>query len=434
MDYKFDYFKFTIKPNFDYNNILAYADWIICDLLHMNDHFYDFKVTKSGGFYGQKYSYHNIYIKTPPPYNLDEGFEVEMTGCGFDYYVEFMKSKDPNFTLRRFFSNICSLRENNLYKITFTRLDVAVDDISYDTKDRYLLNFNEIKEVVLNGEVVTRFRYRMAVIGGEIELPLDKTTPYTIYEKGSTRSKLKGATVYLGARNRTHCRFYDKIAEMKAHQKEYDENIKHWVRFEMQLCRDNAEALIEKLVELSEEDFNIYLPEVLNNMVRFIDITESSPSNYYRCPSKDWWAEFIGTLSKSKLVHKKPTVNHFVKVSDWIENNVAASAYGIIKCKGVEGFLSLIKSGSEKHFKQSHKIIEDDYINWGHFDIPEPEGIDRFSLFTEDEQSFRKFLIELRKVREKNMLAIMEKGVKAATRSFDLSDPEQLSRQCCYNE
>lgn len=434
MDYKFDYFKFTIKPNFDYNNILAYADWIICDLLHMNDHFYDFKVTKSGGFYGMKYSYHNIYIKTPPPYNLDEGFEVEMTGSGFDYYVEFMKSKDPEFTIRRFFSNICSLRENNLYIINFTRLDVAVDDISYDIKERYLLNFNEIKEAVLNGEVVTRFRYRMAVIGGEIELPLDRNTEFAVYEKGSTHSKIKGATVYLGSRKRTHCRFYDKIAEMKAHNKEYDEKIKHWVRFEMQLYRDNAEALIEKLVELSEEDFNTYLPEVLNNMVRFIDITESNPSNYYRCPSKDWWAEFIGTLSKSKLVHKKPTVNHFVKAADWIENNVAATIVGLSRCINMTELFSLFKSGADKHYNQRHQIIEDDYINYGHFDIPEPEGVDRFSLFTEDENSFKKFLLELRQQRDKNMLAIMEKGVKAATRSFDLSDPEQLSRQCCYNE
>lgn len=428
MEYKFDYFKFTIKPNFEYNNTLAFADWIICDLLHLTEHFYDFKVTRAGGFYGQKYSFHNIYIKTPPSYNLGEGFEIEMTGSGFDYYVEYMKSNDPEFTIRRFLSNISSLRENNLYKITYTRLDVACDDISHETKDRYLLNFNEIKESVLNGEVVTRFRYRMAVIGGEIELPLDKSTPFSIYEKGSTRSKLKGATVYLGARNRTHCRFYDKIAEMKAHNKEYDENIKHWVRFEMQFCRDNAEALIEKLIELSPDDFNTYLSEVLNNMVRFIDVTESNPSNYYRCPSKDWWAEFIGTLSKSKLVHKKPTVNHFVKASNWIENNVAATAFGIIKCKGLQGFLSIIKSGSDKHFKPCHHIIEDDYINYENFDIPEPEGIDRFSLFTEDENSFRQFLLELRRHREKNMLKIMEKGVKAATSSFDLSDPEQLSR------
>lgn len=375
-----------------------------------------------------KYSYHNIYIKTPPPDNLKEGFEVEMTGGGFDYYVEFMKSEDPTFTIRRLLSNICSLRENNLYKITFTRFDVACDDISYETKDRYLLNFNEIKESVLNGEVVTRFRYRMAVIGGEIELPLDKITPYTIYEKGSTRSKLKGATVYLGARNRTHCRFYDKIAEMQAHKKEYDEKIKHWVRFEMQFCRDNAEALIEKFVELNEEDFNIYLFEVLNNMVRFIDITETNPSNYYRCPSKSWWAEFIGTLSKSRLVHKKPKVNHFVKAADWIENNVAATIYSLGRCINMTELFSLFKSGAEKHYNSRHRIIEDDYINYGHFDIPEPEGIDRFSLFTEDEESFKKFLLELRKQRDKNMLAIMEKGVKAATCSFDdLSDPERLN-------
>ena len=429
MNYKFDYFKFTIKPNFEYNNILAFADWIICDLLHMNEKFYDFKVTKAGGFYGQKYSYHNIYIKTPPPYKLDEGFEVEMTGGGFDYYVEFMKSNNPDFKIRRFFSDICSLRENNLYKITFTRLDVAIDDISYETKDRYLLNFNDIKEAVLNGEVVTRFRYRMAVIGGEIELPLDKTTPYSIYEMGSTRSKMKGATVYLGSRKRTHCRFYDKIAEMKAHNKEYDEKIKHWVRFEMQFCRDNAEAVIEKLVELQEENFNAYLSEVLNNMVRFIDITESNVSNYYRCPSKNWWAEFIGTLLKSNLVHKKPTVNHFLKAANWIENDVSATIVGLSRCINITELFSLFKSGADKHYNERHRIIEDDYINYGYFDIPEPEGVDRFSLFTEDEQSFKRFLLELRRQRDKNMLAIMEKGVNAATRCFDLSDPEQVSRQ-----
>lgn len=216
---------------------------------------------------------------------------------------------------------------------------------------------------------------------------------------------------------------------MKAHNKEYDEKIKHWVRFEMQFCRDNAEAVIEKLVELQEENFNAYLSEVLNNMVRFIDITESNVSNYYRCPSKNWWAEFIGTLLKSNLVHKKPTVNHFLKAANWIENDVSATIVGLSRCINITELFSLFKSGADKHYNERHRIIEDDYINYGYFDIPEPEGVDRFSLFTEDEQSFKRFLLELRRQRDKNMLAIMEKGVNAATRCFDLSDPEQVSRQ-----
>lgn len=423
MDYKFDYFKFTIKPNFEVNNILSFSDWIICDLLQMKEHFFDFILSKAAGFYDVKYSYHNIYVKSPPSYNLNEGFEVEMTGGGFDYYIEYMKSIKPDFTIRQFFSNICSLCENDLYKLTFTRLDVAVDDISYYIKERYMLNFDEIKDAVLNGEVVTRFRHRMAVIGGEIELPYDKSTEFVIYQKGSTHTKLKGSTVYLGSRKRTHCRFYDKIAEMRAHGKEFDENIKHWVRFEMQFCRDNAKALIEKLIELPQDDFNVYLSEVLNNMVRFIDITENNPSNYYRCPSKKFWSDFIGTFSKSKLIHKKPSCNHFVKSSNWIENNVAATAFSICCCEGVQGLFSLIKSGAQKHYNARHRVIEDDYINYGNFDIPEPAGLDIFRLFTEDENSFKQFLLELRRLREKNMLTIMDNGVKAAKLSFN-SDNE----------
>lgn len=414
MEYKFDYLTFTIKPNFEVKNTFAFSDWIICDFLQMKDHYSDFIPSNASGFYDIKYSFHNIYVKSPPLYNLNEGFQVEMTGSGFDYYIEYMKTKKPEFSIRQFFSNICSLCENNYYKINFTRVDIAVDDISYETKDRYLLNFDEIKNAVLNGEVVTRFRYRMAVIGGEIELPLDSSTPFAIYEKGSTRTKLKGSTVYLGSRKRTHCRFYDKIAELKAHGKEFDENIKHWVRFEMQFCRDNAFALVEKLIELHSDDFNVYLSEVFNNMVRFIDITENNPSNYYRCPSKKWWSDFIGTISKSKLIHKKPTVNHFSRASNWIENNVSATLYSLMQCKTPTEIFSLIKSGAQKHYKQRHVVIQDDYINYGNFDIPKPDGLDVFSLFTEDDDGFRQFLLELRILREKNMLAIMEKGVNIA--------------------
>lgn len=409
MDFKFDYLTFSIKPNFEICNNLLFMDWLI-DFLKMQDKRLDFQLGKSGGFYDQKLYYHNIYIKSPPPEKPEQGFLVEMTGEGYDYYIEYRKKQNPSFTERSFFADILSLQELDIYKINITRLDVAIDDIAYDN-DEYLLDFDTIRQSVLEGELVTRFRHRTIVTGGEIQATVDSSTPFQIYEKGSRRSKIKGSTIYLGKRENTHCRFYDKVAESKAHEKEIDENITHWMRFELQAKNDNAMAIVTQFVNLPAEEFSPYLSNVLLDMVRFIDPEgETLSSNYYRCPVKSWWSKFLGTVQTAKLIHKKPKYNKFVRAVNFIENTCAATLYALGKVGGLTLIHGLIKSGSEKHYKSHHRQIEDDYIEYGNFEIDKLSGVDKYKLYFENDNYYRKFLVELRKHRDETTVKLMERA------------------------
>ncbi|MCM1298800.1 MAG: replication initiation factor domain-containing protein [[Eubacterium] siraeum] len=407
MDFKFDYFRFSIIPQFKVRNRLNFVDFIITVVLRMPDKLFDFQTTKNGGFYDLKFWYHNIYIKVPPEDNPKEGYQVEMTGEGYDFYIEYRKNKDPNFDVRSFYADILSLREDDRFKVNITRSDVAVDDKSYTNK--HYLDFNTLRNCVLAGEVLTRFRHRTVVSDGTIVTAPDKSTDYVIYEKGSSRNKLKGSTLYLGSRDRTHVRFYDKLAEMSAHGKEYDHNLKHWIRFELQACHDNALALITRFVMLEPEEFNKYLAKVLLNMVRFVDTSrENVASNYYRCPVYSWWLKFLGCVEKAKLVHIKPKVNKFRKSATWIKNSVAATAGGIIRAAGTQYFMGLIKEGIEEHYNERHDLIVDDYIHYKDFDADPLLGVDAYKVYFATDEEYRKFLIELRKRREETLLIEMD--------------------------
>lgn len=409
MDFKFDYLTFSIKPQFEIHSSLLFMDWLI-DFLKLHDKRFDFQLGKSGGFYDQKLCYHNIYIKSPPPEKPEQGFLVEMTGEGYDYYIEFRKNQNSNFTEQSLFADILSLQELDCFKINISRLDFAVDDIAYNNED-HLLDFDTIRRSVLDGDLVTRFRHRTIVTGGEISSTVDKSTPFQIYEKGSMKSKIKGSTIYLGKRENTHCRFYDKVEEMKVHDKEIDKNITHWIRFELQAKHDNAMAIATQFVNLSPEDFSSYMSNVLLDMVRFVDTEdETLSSNYYRCPVKSWWSKFLGTVQTAKLIHKKPKNNKFVRAVNFIENTCAATLYSLGKVGGLTLIHGLIKSGAEKHYKSHYRQIEDDFIEYGNFEIDKLIGVDKYKLYFEDEQVHRKFLVELRKHRDENMFKLMERA------------------------
>lgn len=294
------------------------------------------------------------------------------------------------------------------YKISFTRLDIAIDDKSYSTD--FLLDFNTIRQYVLDGAVLTRFRHRTVVTNGEVQTSLDKNTPFLIYEKGSSRNKIKGSTIYLGDRSKTHVRFYDKLAEMAVHGKDYDKNLKHWLRFELQACRDNATALITRLVMLEPEEFNKYLSNTLLNMIRFVDTSkENLSSNYYRCPVVKWWSKFLDTVEKSKLIHKKPKVNKYNKAVRFVKHSMSATSLALIKCVGVNNFLGILKDGMEEHYdERRHGLIVDDFIHLGNYEIEDLQGIEKYKLYFETDEDFRQFRIELRKLREETVLREME--------------------------
>lgn len=408
MQFKVDYLRFSIIPQFEINNRITFITFIISSVLGMHDKLFYFETTKCGGFYDFKFYYHNIYIKAPPEDKPGEGYQVELTGEGYDYYMEYKKSFDPGFSDRKLFSNLLTLRENNLFKVNFTRLDIAIDDKSYSND--FLLDFNIIRQCVLDGAVLTRFRHRTAVSDGVIHFSPDKETPYIIYEKGSSRNKIKGSTIYLGSRSHTHVRFYDKIAEMTAHGKEFDPNLKHWLRFELQACHDNALALIVNIVKLQPDEFNKYLSKVLFNMVRFVDISkENISSNYFRCPVLKWWSEFLGVVEKSKLIHRKPKVNKYNKAVRFIKHNMSSSFYALVRCMGYQNVIGIIKEGAEEHYdNRRHGLIVDDYLHYGNYEFDELSGVDAYKVYFNNDDEFRQFLIEMRKLREATLLVEMD--------------------------
>lgn len=391
MECKVDYLTCSIVPNIQIDNVSGFADFLI-SFFCLSDLYSDFQQIRCGQYYSTKLIYNNIVIiKIPSPQrSTKQGFLIEFTGQGVDFLIEHIKSKFPDEPLRRILANFLLLGEADIFKCKITRFDLAFDDISFDS-DKYMLNFDDIKESLLSLQVVSPFHLRKAVKKMEI----------TFYEIGTNSLDIKGDTIYIGSRSGTHIRFYDKIAEMTVHNKPFDEKIKHWVRMEFQLMGENAMAAVIKYVHSSSREFNEYISEVVNDYIRFVDVTEKNVSNIHRCKSKKWWSDFVGTITQSKLIHKKPVKNLFLSAVDNAKKT-AATTYSIISCIGLKQFVSLTKEGADEHYNKRHQLIQEDYRNLDSYEAVDLRGIRRYSLYTADAKECLKLRRELKRLCEEN--------------------------------
>lgn len=390
---KVDWLTLTVMPSYSVDPYEFYLSLI--DFFKLDDLVEFFKLGSGHGFYDYSYSYNNIVFSVPRSFEVcKEGFCISFSGQGIDFYLEYMRKSIPDYSVKQLLSSFLSLAHNGDLKCNVSRLDMANDDITYSKNDKPLLDLDVITDAILKCEFTSPFAIKR------------RLKKYEVTFDDSQRAKLcglTGDTIYLGSRkSNTYCRIYDKISQCNSKGTPVDENINHWVRFEMEFKGCNAMSVAEHIVSLDDDLFPLWYAEVVNNYIRFIDVTENNISNYSRCPSKKWWSDFVGTVEKQKLYHVKPVENSFDRSLRWQKKSVFPSIAAMLQCMPVQQYLMLVKETmkSESSVKRQKEIIAD-FINADKHS-PELVGYERYSQYIEDSE-YRSFLIELRKAREKNI-------------------------------
>jgi len=177
-----------------------------------------------------------------------------------------------------------------------TRIDIAFDD------KVGLLDMRTMYDAFESGDYVSRYRNKPDYFGS--------------LETG-------GLTLYLGSpRSDSQLVIYDKAKERvtKGHADEV-EGLDHWVRVELRLRRDRANAAAKELRERGEQVWS-YFAGVLRGMLDFKQRGTSSQKT--RWATSPWWDAFLGFAEKARLVVDKK-VRTLDDVRSWVVGQVAPS-------------------------------------------------------------------------------------------------------------
>ena len=288
----FDWISFTIKNNaFDIS-----TNYIISDFLKMKTE--DF-IELDKGNYGYKRQVANGNVRIYFDGKEDMGIHVQLSGQGCRQVEEAIQG--DWLTL---FEKIIDVEG------TFTRLDLAVDDFMG------ALDINKIQRKTKRKEYVSRF------------------TSWEVITSCKNDCDKYGKSVYFGsAKSDIRLRFYDKAAEQEI------EGL-HWVRTELQLRNERANAAIQ--LYLSGKNIGEIVAGVLKNYIRFVD-PSSTDKNKWRWKTSKFWERFISGAEKLKLTmgQKKKTLDD---VYTWINKTVSPS-------------LALIVMASEGGWSAIEKMI-----------------------------------------------------------------------------
>ena len=184
----------------------------------------------------------------------------------------------------------------------FTRIDFAADDFQGK------LDLKVIEEKTRNQTLVTRFKQWTHV-----------------------ENNFGGQTWSYGSRvSDSYIRIYDKAAEQKIQG--------HWIRVELELKHERAEAAGKFVVE-NRETWGEAACGWIRSSLDFKE--ESSDENKSRWDTSDWWLGFLEHSAKVKLFVTRviQTVDSIVQ---WIENQVAPSLYTLCMTVGWQEVLRVV--------------------------------------------------------------------------------------------
>ena len=423
MDYKVDYLTLSLKPSTPVNPSTMYTS--ILEFLGLTKHLHSFVRFGGGKWYDYIMRYRDISIKVPDSLNTDsEGFCIEFTGQGIDYYIDYMRETYPDYEVKDLLAAFFSLAKDGSFRCRVTRIDIAYDDISYEEKRFYIFDLDRIKRAILRDEFISPFSHRRK--------RNDMLVSFEDVEKGKGRSKKNlGKTINLGNRHsEVFGRFYDKLAERKAKGHTVDENIKHWVRLEFEFKNAHAMSVCESIVAMPQEELSNYFAEIINRYIRFVVVKEKNETNYWRCPVKRWWKTAIGTIKRAKLVLKKPERNYYRAAVNWVNRSVAPTLFSILQVMPVDKLLMMIKENSMERMNFKHDLIVDDFIS----QKPDEQlkGFEEYKLYTDN---YEAFITELRREQFKNETKyIFGNILPEELESVNNMTQEQVLEECGYKE
>ena len=239
-----------------------------------------------------------------------QGIKISLGGtAGYDSYVnlsgkgcrtlEDLHGKDFSW-----YDLLCLLR---IYKVSFRRIDIAVDDDSGAFDVRKCVRYYE--QGMIAGSCRT-FKY---TLGAE-----------EIFYAGSPQSNVL-------------LRIYNKALE-----RGYDDGLKDgkpWLRSELQLRNEAAEQIIMEWCgnPISTKTFSdlqtIYSGHLLNHC-RFL--TKQNPGPHSdRIPTAKWWSDFLGDVQKIKFVSAPGSDYNLQRCHRYLREQAASSIKAYIMACGI---------------------------------------------------------------------------------------------------
>ena len=276
-----------------------------------------------GGMHGYKDRLYfegiSIHYNGSDKMNLKDTVWVEMSGQGCRAFEQYSSHKDWIFILDHIFN------APDDYHIT--RCDIAYDDWSG------ILDISLLKRESEKHNLVTKFRdygVDMSFINNDI----------TLYY-GSKKSDVL-------------FRCYNKAAE-----REREDEIEHWIRFEIQLRDEYAEKFLQEF--FYSGNLGQTFAGVVKHYLRFVKPSRSD-SNKCRWSTRKWWYRFITDVDGISLYTKKETDYNEYKLHEFVVNNVGNAVDTFITIFGEDKLLDDLKhrrtalSAKYKQLIDNHKL------------------------------------------------------------------------------
>ena len=294
--------------------------------------------------YRSQYRYYigqNGFVRVLYDGTEEMGINVEISGTAISYAIECFKE-----SLRRHtpfhsdayevpsdcsFSSLDYLMGLYLRSVReiadVVRIDTAIDDFGI----RYF-TVSEVHELIKKKQLLSRFRSYRYTYGGMI-----------------AKNICEGETLYIGSTSSdAFIRVYDKGLEQK--------NEMDWVRWELQLRNEKANAYADELVH--SKCVSTVAVGVFSGLIRFIELDNSNRS---RCSTLAKWAEFIAGVEAVSLSIPKNTPSVDAK-QDWIERQCLPTVAGLILAHG--GDIQAVLGDMAFHFSRLSPALQSMFLNF----------------------------------------------------------------------
>ncbi len=313
----YDWISFTTKIHSvsDILNILDFRP----DTVHFQSNDFGRYFYKKSLYFDGIHIYYDGFSKE----HGDMGVCVEMSGKGLRNWEEYGNADYDNL-----FSLILKHYNDDpdKCKMKLTRLDVAYDDFEG------LLDLKVIMRDALDYNYLSRLR--------NCDINVSKS-----------EFEFTGLTVAHGSMSsNVYIRMYDKRLEQKAQK-----ILKHWIRVELQMRKENAIGFIMLQDRLENNYF-----AVLNNYLRYL--VHSEDSHRERWSIAPYWLKFIKS-AESKSIFRKPKNDYKPEnLLTYVEKQLSGAISTCIDLIGVDNFLlNIYNARSGKALNPKYKSIKDKY-------------------------------------------------------------------------
>lgn len=303
----------NFRPDNSEKNIIL-IDWFSmtskCDSLSSIIHllgldYPEIKFIELSGMHGFARRYYfngiSIHFDGSVRLGLDNYVWVEMSGQGCRAYEQYSKSPDwlSLFTL--------ILTDDNY---NLTRLDVAYDDFDG------ILNIDTLRRELDHDNFVSNFRKTL--------IEYDPRGSDCCIYYGSKKSDIM-------------FRCYNKAAERGR-----EDEIDHWVRFEIQLRDEYAKRFLQQFH--SNLSLGRTFSETVSGAMRYV--IPSDDTNKSRWFTRRWWSKFVDHVDGISLYTPKDTDYNLSKLSNYVINNCGNATQCYIDIFGEDKFLADLEARS----------------------------------------------------------------------------------------